>query len=142
MGTTLCLLAFHQDEVVIGHVGDSRIYRLRDHELQRLTEDHTLAQEIISFGTVTQELSPFKNVLTRALGTYASIEPTLALLPCYLNDLYVICSDGLTNYVTEEQMREGLTSQFSLQEGAHHLVELAKQQGGGDNITLVLVQNK
>lgn len=145
MGTTLCLLAFHQNDVVIAHVGDSRIYRLRNDSLERLTEDHSLAQELLSFGTASQDevqLSPFKNVLTRALGTYSSIEPELNIIPYNSNDIYMLCSDGLTNYATDLQIKKILLQNFSLEERAHHLVELAKQQGGGDNITLVLVQSK
>lgn len=141
MGTTICLLTIGQ-EVVIGHVGDSRIYRFRK-KLERLTEDHSLMQELINMEGKEIENKNFfsiKNVLTRALGTYSSVEPTVHHFDYESKDLFLLCSDGLTNYVTDEQISKILSKKESLDISGENLIRLAKQQGGGDNVTVVLVQ--
>lgn len=142
MGTTLCLLAFFEQEAVIGHVGDSRIYRFRK-KLERLTEDHSLVQELMNMegeSVENKSFIPIKNVLTRAIGTYPTVEPEINYFDYELGDLFLLCSDGLTNYVTDEQITKILSRKEALTVSGEGLIRLAKQQGGGDNVTVVLVQ--
>lgn len=142
MGTTLCVLAFFDQEVVIAHVGDSRIYRFRK-KLERLTEDHSLVQELLNMegdNLENKNYFPIKNVLTRAIGTYPMVEPDINYFNFELGDLYLLCSDGLTNYVTDEQITKILSRKEALSVSGEGLIRLAKQQGGGDNVTVVLVQ--
>ena len=143
MGTTLCSLFIHQAWAVLTHVGDSRIYRFRGSKLDQLTEDHTLVSELISLGAMKSEESesfPYKHILTRAIGTHAKVEPTLNIVSVEPSDVFLLCSDGMTNYVGVEQMEEILQKKASLARKAQNLVDLAIEQGGGDNITLILVQ--
>jgi len=143
MGTTLCMVHFQNSHACIAHVGDSRIYRFQNKKLEQLTEDHNLAQELATLGTLSNEpaqLSSFKNVLTRAVGTNATVKPTLQEVECHLGDLFLLCSDGLSNYVKDSQIKDIILQSTSLEQRGQRLVELAKEQGGGDNITLVLMQ--
>lgn len=140
MGTTICLLAI-LDKIFIGHVGDSRIYRFRK-KLERLTEDHSLAQELMNIDGESHDTKylPVKNVLTRAIGTYPTVSPSIQSFDYESEDLFLLCSDGLTNYVSDEQISKILSKKNSLSNSGESLIRLAKQQGGGDNITVVLVQ--
>lgn len=143
MGTTLCLLALYEEEAVVLHVGDSRVYCLRKGALLPLTRDHSLLNELLASGELSPEqalLFPFKHVVTRALATQATIEPEIRTFPLEEEDLFLLCSDGLTNYVSEEALERVLRQEAPLQEKADHLIRLAKEAGGGDNVTVVLVQ--
>lgn len=143
MGTTLCILYFLRMHAIIAHVGDSRIYRLRAGVLEQLTEDHSLVSELISIGAMKPddaESFPYKHILTRAIGTHTSVEPTVNYLNLQLSDSFLLCSDGLTNYVTDSEIEMILKTEGSLQEHASALINLANEHGGGDNITVVLVQ--
>lgn len=143
MGTTLCALLFMQGHVILAHVGDSRIYRYRRPLLRQLTEDHSLASELLALGAMdTKDIEkfPYKHILTRAIGTHQTVEPTMNAVEIEPNDLFLICSDGLTNYVTDKEMAAILSQKLSLKERGHQLIDLAKEHGGGDNITVVLAQ--
>lgn len=142
MGTTLCALLLHGEEVLYGHVGDSRIYLLRQKSLLRLTEDHSLVSDLISLGILVKEEEsdfPYKNVLTKALGTQPYVEPTLSNLPLQAGDLFLLASDGLTASVDDASIGALLRQPLSLQEIASQLISIAKERGGTDNITVLLV---
>ena len=145
MGTTLCALFFHQKEVILAHIGDSRIYRSRGEQLTQLTEDHSLVTELLALGAMNSqeaETFPYKHILTRALGTHPKVEPTISTARVELGDLFLLCSDGLTNYIESEQIAEIMQKDLPLARKGHALVDLANEQGGGDNITLILVKVK
>jgi serine/threonine protein phosphatase PrpC len=142
MGTTLCVLYLYQDAAILAHVGDSRIYRMRSNDLQQLTEDHSLINEMIAIGAMQpgeSETFPYKHILTRAIGTYPKVEPTLMFTDVEAGDLFMLCSDGLTNYVSMEQIEAVLQQQGLLSHKAQELVDLANELGGADNVSVVLI---
>ena len=144
MGTTVVLAIFHGNRVTIGHVGDSRIYRLRDNELDQVTIDHTLLQELVDRGFYSPgeaKASLNKNLVTRALG----IEPTVAVDiiedVVFPGDIYLLCSDGLNDMVDDEDIRLVLRSYGDdLEKAADELIHLANEAGGRDNVSAVLVK--
>ena len=141
MGTTLTAVMVSGREVTVGHVGDSRLYRLRDDEFERLTTDHSLVEELVRKGRIAPEEAethPQKSIITRALGVESDVE--VDTLTCAANDgdVYLICSDGLTGMLSEAEVAEVLRSRDSLEGAARHLIEAANQAGGRDNITVVL----
>lgn len=143
MGTTLCALLFFNEHAIVGHVGDSRLYCLRKGRLMRLTEDHSLISEMIAIGAMREgegKTFPYKHVLTRAIGTHPQVEPTVNHFPCNSADLYMLCSDGLTNFVTDEEIKEILSKQTPLTQKGKEFVDLANLHGGGDNITVLIVK--
>lgn len=141
MGTTLTAIVVGRHEVVIGHVGDSRAYRFRDGELERLTHDHSLVEEFVRQGKLTPEEAqahPHRSIITRALGPEPEVEVETYTLSGRAQDIYLLCSDGLTGMVSEESVSEVLLGSDSLTEAARTLVEMANDNGGRDNITVVL----
>jgi protein phosphatase len=143
MGTTLCCLMLYKETAVYAHVGDSRIYRFRNKKLEQLTQDHSLRSELILKGELDEKSAavfPFRNIITRAIGTTTCVEPETATAPLLPNDLYFLCSDGLTDAVTHEEILQVLESTLSVKEAAHKLTALAKTNGGSDNITIVLIK--
>jgi protein phosphatase len=143
MGTTLTAIMVGSDEVSIGHVGDSRAYLLREGRLERLTHDHSLVEEFVRQGKLTPEEAeshPHRSIITRALGPEPEVEVETYTLPARANDTFLLCSDGLTTMVTEEEVSEYLASSESLQEAAEDLIDLANEKGGKDNITVVLLR--
>ncbi|MCC5832996.1 MAG: Stp1/IreP family PP2C-type Ser/Thr phosphatase [Chlamydiales bacterium] len=143
MGTTICALYIHQMHAILAHVGDSRIYRLRDGILEQLTEDHSLVSELVSLGAMKAEEGEtfaYKHILTRAIGTHPTVEPSVNYLKINPQDCYLLCSDGLTNYVSDPEIETLLSNTTTLAERAQALVDLANENGGGDNITLILVK--
>lgn len=143
MGTTICALYFFQKYAFVVHVGDSRIYRLRKGRLEQLTEDHSLVAELVSLGAMKFEEGksfPYKHILTRAIGTHPSVEPSVSYLAVRPDDCFLLCSDGLTNYVDDTEIESILDYSSSLEERGRSLVNLANKHGGGDNITLILVK--
>ena len=143
MGTTLVVGAFHQNRLILGHIGDSRCYRLRQGELSCLTRDHSLLQEQIDAGLLTPEeaiSSTQKNLVTRALG----VEDTVALEvhehDVQADDLYLLCSDGLSDMVSDHDIEQILVTAPSLGLTAQQLVEQANHQGGHDNISVLLAR--
>ena len=128
MGTTLSCFIIVKNVLIYGHVGDSRLYRYRD-DLQRLTEDHSLRQT-----------SLMRHVITRAVGTEPTVLPDIGVIPLKSKDLYMLCSDGLSDYVDDKKIARILSSPLSLEEMGRNLVEIALEKGGNDNITLLLVR--
>jgi PPM family protein phosphatase len=143
MGCTAELLAFTATGFVIGHMGDSRTYRLRQGCLEQLTRDHSLVQDQLDQGLITIEQARshrMRNVILRAVGVRPS--PTLDTLrgPVFSRDLFLLCSDGLTDLVQDEEITKILATNGNLPSKADQLVELANYIGGRDNVTVVLAQ--
>ena len=141
MGTTLTLAKVHGDEVSLAHVGDSRAYRLRDGELEQLTRDHSLVAELERSGQITAEAAehhPQRSIITRALGPEPDVEVDTYTLAGREGDLFLICSDGLTSMISDDEVASILGSARSLDEAADALVRAANQSGGKDNITVIL----
>lgn len=143
MGTTLILGVFQPLRVVLAHIGDSRGYRLRRRQLSRLTRDHSLLQEQLDAGLITPAqaaVSTQRNLVTRALGIDQELQLEVNEFAVEAGDLYLLCSDGLSDMVHDEQIAALLDLDTSLDAKARALVECANAQGGRDNITVLLVQ--
>jgi PPM family protein phosphatase len=141
MGTTLTLAKLHGDEVSLAHVGDSRAYRLRGGELEQLTRDHSLVAELERSGQITPEAAehhPQRSIITRALGPEPDVEVDTYTLTGRDGDVFLICSDGLTSMISDDEVASILRSAGSLDEAADGLVRAANQSGGKDNITVIL----
>ena len=141
MGTTLTAALFDGDCVSVGHVGDSRAYRLRDGKLQQLTDDHSLVAELERSGQLTPEAAehhPQRSIITRALGPEPTVEVDTHSHPARPGDVYLLCSDGLTGMVSDDDLGAIVRGSASLEEAAESLVRAANQSGGKDNITVVL----
>lgn len=140
MGTTLTALMVHGTQASVCHVGDSRLYLYRDGRARQLTDDHSWIQEQIKAGVIGPEdalASRFRNVITRSVGFEPSVEPDLLTLPVELGDCFLLCSDGLSNYVGEDEIGRALTASLYRDAGAA-LVQIANERGGDDNITCVI----
>lgn len=145
MGTTLCLLCLHPEGAIYAHVGDSRIYRLRDQKLKLLTEDHSLFSELSQsgkIGNVERGDFHYKNIITRAVGTEPNLNPSIAVDEIQENDLFLLCSDGLSDLLSLSEMETILNRCPSLSMAASELVSLSKNKGGHDNVTVLLVSTK
>ncbi|HEX2578931.1 MAG TPA: Stp1/IreP family PP2C-type Ser/Thr phosphatase [Rhabdochlamydiaceae bacterium] len=142
MGTTLCCLLIVGTELVYANIGDSRIYRFRN-TLERLTQDHSLREELLAQGELTEEAAanfPRKNILTRALGISSTIQPDIHHTTVQLSDVYFLCSDGLHDALNDRQMETILRQHTNIKEAAIELVEAAKKAGGTDNITILILK--
>jgi serine/threonine protein phosphatase PrpC len=141
MGTTFTAVLVTGNEIAIGHVGDSRLYRWRDGELERLTDDHSLVEEFVRQGKLTPEeaeVHPQRSIITRALGPEPQVEVDTLTYPARAGDVYLACSDGLTGMISEGVVAEILRDSQTLDEAAQALIDAANQNGGRDNITVVL----
>ncbi|OMF37515.1 serine/threonine protein phosphatase [Paenibacillus sp. FSL H8-0548] len=144
MGTTIVAALVKQDNAIIGHVGDSRAYKITQGVITQLTHDHTLVNELVKSGQLSEEEAahhPRRNVLTRAVGTDSHVDIDVQAVEWSSEDILLLCSDGLSNMVSEQQMLQMVTSeQLELDAKADHLIQLALHAGGDDNITVVLLQ--
>jgi serine/threonine protein phosphatase PrpC len=143
MGTTLVAVAVQDHSALIGHVGDSRCYLFRAGRLTRQTNDHSLVDEQVRLGRMTEqdaERSPLKNVITRAIGTQASVAAEITELALEPGDILLLCSDGLTREVPETRMAAVLGDSASLQERCQVLIDAANSAGAHDNVTAILVR--
>ena len=142
MGTTLEIALIYNNKAYIGHIGDSRIYRIRNEFIRKLTQDHSYVQKLVKDGTITKEEAehhPQKNMLMKALGCNAFIEPDVMVKGFLKDDILVISSDGLTNLVKQEDIFKIVKKNF--EQGPKELVNLANDNGGYDNITVVVIKN-
>jgi PPM family protein phosphatase len=130
MGTTLCCFLLHKTSLVYAHVGDSRIYRFRD-DLVKITEDHSL---------YPKEEKEKKNAITRAIGTSPHVEPEVNITAVSEGDIYFLCSDGLTDFVSDEEISKILHKQTCIKSASTEMIEAAKEKGGGDNITILMIK--
>lgn len=143
MGTTVVAAWLRPTGVLAAHVGDSRLYRLRGGAIEPLTRDHTQVQDLVDRGILTPaqaRVSGRRNMLSRALGTYREVEIDCAAHPCAPGDVYLLCSDGLTNMVEDGEIAEIVSTTPSLAAAADRLVTLANERGGRDNITVALAR--
>jgi serine/threonine protein phosphatase PrpC len=141
MGTTFTAALVTGREIAIGHVGDSRLYRLRDGELERLTHDHSLVEEFVRQGKLTPaeaEVHPQRSIITRALGPEPEVQVDTYTHAGRDGDIYLINSDGLTGMINEERVAAILRDSATLEEAAQELIDAANANGGKDNITVVL----
>ena len=143
MGTTIVVLFAVEEGVYVAHVGDSRVYRLRESKIEQLTEDHSLLNDYIKMKRLTpEEIAnfPHKNVIVRALGMKDTVKVDTRFEIPQVNDTYLLCSDGLCGPVTDPEMAQILTEHTDIKAAASKLIEKANQNGGPDNITCVLVR--
>lgn len=129
MGTTLSCFVIKENFLIYAHIGDSRLYRYRN-KLDQLTEDHAPSPPLL------------RNVITRAIGTHSTILPDIGVISLCLKDVYMLCSDGLSDYVEEGKLSQLLSSSLVLEEIGKKLVKAALEKGGNDNITLLLARIK
>jgi protein phosphatase len=140
MGTTLTSAMLRGSEVALGHVGDSRAYLLRDGELKRLTKDHSLVEELRRQGRLTEEEAeehPQRSIITRALGPEPDVAVDTLTVPARAGDVFLLCSDGLTTMVPDEEIRRILVEARSMRSAVNKLIDAANSGGGRDNITAV-----
>lgn len=144
MGSTVVVAAFHGDHVSIGHVGDSRFYRLRAGRLEQLTRDHSVVQELVNRNLYTLEearQSVSRNLVTRALGIDPEVTPDLSEQPCTEGDLYLLCSDGLSEVLSDAEIGEIMSApDRDLAGAARRLIDCANERGGPDNISAILAR--
>mgnify|MGYP001442350869 CR=1 FL=1 len=144
MGTTLVMAWFFDNLACVAHIGDSRLYRVRDGEFQQLTRDHSLLQEQIDSGMITAEEARFsqnKNLVTRALGVDPEVEVEIHDYDVLPGDIYLLCSDGLNDMVEDEEI--GATVQMlqaNLELAGDQLIQMANDNGGRDNVSVILVK--
>ena len=142
MGTTLEVCLIYNNKAYIGHIGDSRIYRIRKTFIRKLTTDHSYVQKLVKDGTITKEeaeVHPKKNMLLKALGCNAFVEPDVAVKGFLKEDILLISSDGLTNMVKQDDIFQIATG--NIEKAPQRLVDLANENGGMDNITVVIIKN-
>ena len=142
MGTTLEVCLIYNNRAFIGHVGDSRIYRIRKEFMRKLTQDHSYVQKLVKDGTITQEEAahhPQKNMLMKALGCNAFVEPDVMVKGFLKDDILIMNSDGLTNLVSQEEMFK--EAKKNIEQATKNLVQMANDNGGYDNITVIIIKN-
>ena len=140
MGTTLELCLIYNNKAYIGHVGDSRIYRIRKDVIRKLTKDHSYVQQLVEDKKITREEAkthPKKNMLTKALGCTPYVEPDIRARNFEKGDIFIMCSDGLTNMVEEKRIQELV--QENINTAADNLIKEANEAGGFDNITVIII---
>ncbi len=144
MGTTLVTALFYDNKLIVGHVGDSRLYRLREGVLEQLTEDHSLMQEQINLGLISKaqaRMSEHRNLVTRALGVDPTVELDVSKHHVEIGDLYLLCSDGLTDMLDDDVIQRTLTLEGNgIEKKAADLIYLANEAGGADNISVMLAK--
>ena len=143
MGTTLVALLAGGGRIALAHVGDSRAYLIRAGQIRRLTDDHSLVAELVRRQEISEESArghPHRHVLTRALGVRRAVEPDLAELTPAPGDVFVLCSDGLTNHFEDAELAKLVSDATDLQEACEDLVDIANGRGGEDNVTVVLAR--
>lgn len=142
MGTTLEVCLIYNNKAFIGHIGDSRIYRIRKNIIRKLTQDHSYVQELVKDGTITKEEAvnhPKKNMLMKALGCTPFAEPDITVKGFLKDDIIVICSDGLTNMLSDEEIYNIILQ--DIENSSTTLVNKANEQGGYDNVTVIVLHN-
>ena len=142
MGTTLEICLIYNNRAHIGHIGDSRIYRIRQGIMRMITVDHSYVQKLVKDGTITKEEAinhPKKNMLMKALGCEDKIEPDIMVKGFNPEDIILICSDGLTNMIAEQEIYNIVEE--NIENATQNLIKKAKELGGYDNITIIIIKN-
>jgi protein phosphatase len=143
MGTTLVALLAQDGRAALAHVGDSRAYLVRGDRIRQLTDDHSLVGELLRRREISADAArehPQRHVLTRAVGVRPTVEPDLAELTPEEGDVFVLCSDGLTGHVRDEEIARAVAGGIDPQEAVDALIRLANERGGEDNITVAIVR--
>ncbi len=143
MGTTLVAAHLEKEKAFIIYVGDSRAYRFRDNDLCQITTDHSYVMELVKIGSITKEeaeVHPKKNIITRAIGVREDVEPDIVIADIKEGDKILLCTDGLSNMVSRNEMEKILIEECSTEEKVKKLVLLANEKGGLDNISLILIE--
>jgi len=143
MGSTCSLASIHGGKLLVGHVGDSRVYLMRDSDLQQITSDHRAVQQLIDEGALSEaeaERHPWRHMLTRSMGADQQVEIDLYERELRKNDLILLCSDGLTGMIGDDLVREVMSSSVGIDEKADQLISQAIAGGGQDNISVILIQ--
>jgi protein phosphatase len=143
MGTTMVALLAGEQRIALAHVGDSRAYLIRGGKIRQLTDDHSLVAELVRRREITEHAArghPHRHVLTRALGVRRSVEPDLAELTPAAGDSFVLCSDGLTGHVRDEEIADVVSHESDVEAICDQLVNLANSRGGEDNVTVIVAR--
>ncbi|MBN2479163.1 MAG: serine/threonine-protein phosphatase [Parachlamydiales bacterium] len=141
MGTTLCVLHLNEKDAIFAHVGDSRIYQFSNNELIQLTKDHSLINKLKSEGFENLNIKKCKNIITKAIGTHEEIEPSLGSSLISKNDYFLMCTDGLSDYIDHNVIRNVFINE-KFENIGESLIQLAKNSGSSDNITCVIIKIK
>jgi len=142
MGTTITVLWEGSDFVLLGHVGDSRAYLRRRGTLSQISQDHSMVGEMVRQGVITKQMAerhPYRNIITKAIGTDQTVEPDILRLEKHPGDQWLLCTDGLTGYVRDDEIAMAL-ERLSLDDAADVLLQQALDAGGGDNVSFVLTE--
>lgn len=142
MGTTITVLWEGSDFVLLGHVGDSRAYLRRRGTLNQISQDHSMVGEMVRQGVITKQMAerhPYRNIITKAIGTDQTVEPDILRLEKHPGDQWLLCTDGLTGYVKDDEIAMAL-ERLSLDDAADVLLQQALDAGGGDNVSFVLTE--
>lgn len=145
MGTTVVAAIVSPQWLILGHIGDSRAYLLNGENIRQLTADHSLVNELLKNGQISEEEAishPQKNILTRALGTEENVKVDMDLIYWEREQTLILCTDGLTNHVSDEKIIEIVNQNTLLQEMADHFLSLANQTGGEDNISMIIMRHE
>lgn len=146
MGTTIVLAIVFGHDALIAHLGDSRAYGYADGKFTQLVEDHSLVNELVKMGQITKQQAqnhPQKNIITQSLGVSSTIDPEFRQIDLNNEDIILLCTDGLTNSLSDPQIQQILaTRELSLKDRCHKLINEANRLGGGDNITVCLILNE
>ncbi len=143
MGTTLCCLCIYENQAVYAHVGDSRIYHYQNNKITQLTIDHSLVNKLKTKGLMNEEqVMPrsYKNIITKAIGTHPKIEPSIASTNISSNDYFILCTDGLSDFVTNDAMETIVRNAISTKKISESLILEAKKNGSTDNITVLTIK--
>lgn len=144
MGTTIVITVCTKEFITVAHVGDSRCYIANEHGFKQLTEDHSLVNALVKSGQISKEDAqhhPRKNVVLKAVGTEEQVESEIRSMEWELGDTLLLCSDGLTDKLTDDKLFELLQTQTDLQGKGQQMIDLANELGGEDNISLLLIQH-
>lgn len=142
MGTTLTVLWENEDKILLGHIGDSRAYLMRNGKIEQISRDHSLVGEMVREGVLTEEQAlahPYRNVITQAVGTAETLNPHLETINKKAADKFILCSDGLYEYVSKDEMCE-LLMRYSPEDAAEKMIEKALTGGGKDNVTVLIAE--
>lgn len=144
MGTTLCSLYFHEQGLISSHVGDSRIYRQRNGQLEQLTKDDSLIREMVDSGRFAIDevvkTAPYKSIITKAIGTEPNVEPSVHIFDLVEGDIFLMCTDGLSDMLSANEMQQIINSKSDVKKCVKQLISTAKERGGFDNVTAVLIK--
>jgi serine/threonine protein phosphatase PrpC len=143
MGTTVVASIVEGETISVAHVGDSRAYLIRNAQMSRITNDHSWVFEQVQAGMLTEEEAerhPLRNVITRALGGAASVMPDATEVECRSGDFYLLCSDGLTGMVPDDEILRAVVDHENIEDAVQCLIDLANERGGYDNVTAVLIK--